>query len=224
MRGFTLIELVIVSGLLGIMAALAIPLVRTSLVAYDTTLGNLVVLDKLRYATERLAREIRGVQFANDGVNPAQACPGGSALVPTTCPTTSSPGGGSNKYCMSSNVSNLSNTLTATSNTLIFTRAYCAPDGTLATRDVTIGNNGSQVTLNYTANSDGYATPGAQVLTDELGATGNLVFSFFQQDGTTAATSNANVRYVQISLTLQHTVGGVTQNYTQRTRVDLRNQ
>ena len=62
-RGFTLIELVIVMVLIGIMAALLSPLALSSLRAYDENRDDLVVLDKLRYATERLARETREVNY-----------------------------------------------------------------------------------------------------------------------------------------------------------------
>lgn len=62
-EGFTLIELVIVTIILGIMAAALVPLVVSSLGAYYTTLGDIVVLDKQRYAIERLAREIREVSY-----------------------------------------------------------------------------------------------------------------------------------------------------------------
>lgn len=62
--GFTLIEMVIVIVVLGIMAAMLSPLVLSSLRAYDDTLDNVIVLDKLRYATERLAREIREVNYS----------------------------------------------------------------------------------------------------------------------------------------------------------------
>lgn len=65
-KGFTLIELVIVIIVLSIMAAVLAPTVRSSLLAYDAVLSDVVVLDKLRYATERLAREIREVNAVTD--------------------------------------------------------------------------------------------------------------------------------------------------------------
>jgi len=62
-RGVTLVELVIVIVVIGILALAMGPLALQSLRAYNNTLGDVVVLDKLRYATERLAREIRAVDF-----------------------------------------------------------------------------------------------------------------------------------------------------------------
>lgn len=80
MRGFSLIELVIVTVVLGILAAILTPIMFTSLNAYNAVQGDIVVLDKLRYATERLAREIRetnynnatGFAFASMGANSTQ--------------------------------------------------------------------------------------------------------------------------------------------------------
>lgn len=77
LRGFTLIELVIVIILLGIMAAALVPLAVSGLRAYSDVLGNVIVLDKLRYATERLAREIREVNYASSSfvvATPVSAC------------------------------------------------------------------------------------------------------------------------------------------------------
>jgi MSHA biogenesis protein MshO len=61
-RGFTLIEMVISIVVLAIIAAAATPLVVTSITAYDRVHEDLVSLDRVRYATERLAREIREVK------------------------------------------------------------------------------------------------------------------------------------------------------------------
>lgn len=203
--GFTLIELIIVTTLVSIMAAALAPIVLSTLHAYDSTLGDTLVLDKLRYSTERLAREIRGVQYASSTTSPATNC-GDS---PST----------TDHYCISA----------MSSNNFAFRRAYTDTTGGVTWRTVTIAttascSTGVCVTLAY---SDMNST-GVQVLTDELGATSNLALSYYQQDGTTTANiagntnctvSNTCVRYVEISLTLRHN----NNNYTQRTRVELRN-
>ena len=62
-RGFTFVELVIVTALLGILAAASYPMLVASMRAYDNTLGDIVVGDRLLYATERIAREIREVKY-----------------------------------------------------------------------------------------------------------------------------------------------------------------
>ncbi len=180
-RGFTLIEMVIVTVVVSILAAVLAPLAYTSLRAYDTTLGNVVVLDKLRYATERLAREIREVNYVSVA---------GFAFT------------------------------SRGANSMAFTRTYFDAAGTeSADTLVTIGNTGTAVTLQYSLP----VVVEAPVLTDELGGTagtpsGNLAFSYFQADGATAATSNTDVRSVEISLTLRHN----DNDYTQRTRVELK--
>lgn len=76
-RGVTLVELVIVIIVIGILAAVMAPLALSSLRAYDNAMSDGVVLDKLRYANERLVREIRevnydpvtGFAFASKGTN-----------------------------------------------------------------------------------------------------------------------------------------------------------
>jgi prepilin-type N-terminal cleavage/methylation domain-containing protein len=198
-RGFSLIELIVVTVILGIMAAILSPMLQSSLTAYDKTLGDVVVLDKLRYATERIAREIRGVQYASS-----------TTTTPTNCgestPTT-------DHYCI----------FVMDPTRLQFRRSYTDAAGIPTLRTVTIGSTSSTVTLAYSDINAG--TP--QVLTDELAAAGNLAFTYYRQDGTTTATLAQNstctitptcVGYIEVNLTLTHNGNP----YTQRTRIGLR--
>ena len=50
--------------LVGILAGATVPLLVTSFRAYETNQTNYVTLTKLRYATERMAREIRDMQYS----------------------------------------------------------------------------------------------------------------------------------------------------------------
>ncbi len=184
--GFTLVELIVVSIVLGIMAAVLAPLMLSSLRAYDYTLGDVVVLDKLRYATERLAREIREINY--DSSN------GFDFIHPSTGVEFSSGGMGSNS--------------------MKFKRTFYDTSGTSSVANVTVGNNGSNVTLAYST----IAIP-AQILTNELNGNAGLAFAYFTSDGVTTTTDPMLVRSVEISLTLLH--NGNT--YPQRTRVELKN-
>ncbi len=58
-RGFTLVEMVMVIIILSVLGALTAPMMLKGMEAYEGTHKSLRTLDKLRYATERLAREIR---------------------------------------------------------------------------------------------------------------------------------------------------------------------
>jgi prepilin-type N-terminal cleavage/methylation domain-containing protein len=62
-RGFTLIELVYVTVVMGLLGALLVPVVHNSLRSFDLTRKEVTVLDQIRYAMERMAREIREVRF-----------------------------------------------------------------------------------------------------------------------------------------------------------------
>ena len=79
--GFTLFELVIVAIVSAILAAVVTPLALSSLRAYDNTLSNLIVLDKLRYATERLAREIREVNYNSGSSSYAFSSMGNNSMA-----------------------------------------------------------------------------------------------------------------------------------------------
>src|SRR3954470_8049876 len=67
--GYTLIELVIVIMIVGILAAFVEPILTETLSSYYTSARNVEILAKMRYATERMAREIH--QIRNDITNTA---------------------------------------------------------------------------------------------------------------------------------------------------------
>lgn len=62
-RGFTLLELVYVIIVMGVLAVVLIPVVLNSLRAYEITRNRVTTLDEVRYASERVAREIREARF-----------------------------------------------------------------------------------------------------------------------------------------------------------------
>ena len=62
--GFTLLELVMVMLVLSIIAGLTAPIFSQGLAATRITKENLQTMEKLRYASERLAREIRQVNYS----------------------------------------------------------------------------------------------------------------------------------------------------------------
>jgi MSHA biogenesis protein MshO len=61
-NGFTLIEAVVTIVLIGVLAMAVIPVIDSGVRTYATTNNSLNALSKLRYATERMAREIREVR------------------------------------------------------------------------------------------------------------------------------------------------------------------
>lgn len=67
--GYTLIELVIVIMIVGILAAFVAPILTATVSSYQTSADNVEILAKMRYATERMAREIH--QMRKDVTNTA---------------------------------------------------------------------------------------------------------------------------------------------------------
>ncbi len=63
-RGFSLIEMIVSIVLLGILLAAAAPIFSTSLQSYVESRSRIDTLSKARFATERIARELREVRNA----------------------------------------------------------------------------------------------------------------------------------------------------------------
>jgi MSHA biogenesis protein MshO len=163
--GFTLIEMIISMVVLALLGAAAGYGLTGGALAFSGNADVLHTLGNLRYASERMAREVREIR--RDPVTPAS-------------------------YDIS--------TMTAT--TLAFTRS----DGTA----VTLTGAPPLLTLSY-------ASPaGTYTLTDEVSS---LSFAYYQADGSTAATGNTDVAFIEFDLVLTRNGN----NYPQRTRVALRN-
>jgi prepilin-type N-terminal cleavage/methylation domain-containing protein len=69
-RGYTLIETVIVIVIVAVLAAFIAPVLSNAVTSYDTTTRNVEVLTRMRYAMERMDREIRDMR--RDPVDSAQ--------------------------------------------------------------------------------------------------------------------------------------------------------
>lgn len=61
-RGFTMIEAVVTIVLIGVLAMAVIPVISSGIKTYVTTTTSINTLSKLRFATERMAREMREVR------------------------------------------------------------------------------------------------------------------------------------------------------------------
>jgi len=57
--GFTLVEAVVTLGVLGVLFALSLPVLTAGLAAFDADRDGLRALEDLRYAVERVGRELR---------------------------------------------------------------------------------------------------------------------------------------------------------------------
>jgi len=69
-RGYTLLELVIVIIIMSIVAVFVGPVLSNAVTSYDTTSRNVEVLTRMRYAMERMEREVRHVRrSAADSAN-----------------------------------------------------------------------------------------------------------------------------------------------------------
>jgi prepilin-type N-terminal cleavage/methylation domain-containing protein len=163
-RGWTLVELIMVMVIMGIVAVFVAPILLNAVKAYDRTQRTVNTYAKMRYAMERMAREIAAVRRS-----PADTTDFDIA--------------------------------TMVAGTLTFTKE----DGT----QVTLTLAGTNLNLTYVGTGTG-------VLADRVSALG---FSYFRNDGATAAANNTEVVFVQVSMT----IGDGTTSYTSRTRVALRN-
>jgi MSHA biogenesis protein MshO len=87
-EGFTLVEAVVALVVLGILAAAAVPLIQLGTQSYVTARDSLGTLGRLRYATERLARELREVAY-NTAAN--QYCSAAASQYCITLPSGATP-------------------------------------------------------------------------------------------------------------------------------------
>lgn len=80
-RGFTLLEMVLVIVLISVLALAVVPMISTGVSTYSTTTTSIHTLGKLRFATERMARELREVR--RNPVTPANfdITPGANSVV-----------------------------------------------------------------------------------------------------------------------------------------------
>lgn len=170
-RGFTLIETVVTLTVLAIIAGITAYGIGHAVRAQQKAQTVFETLDRLRLASERLARELRSVR--RDPATPA-------------------------------NYDFLSRSATSVS-----FRRLEADDVTVTT--VTVSSGGGNLDL-------GYDNPaGSWRLTDQVST---FTLAYYQADGVTPASSNADVAFVEFELVL---LDGNGNSYPQRTRVALRN-
>jgi type II secretory pathway pseudopilin PulG len=177
--GVTLLELTLVIALIGILGSAAVPAVVASFKAQAKTKDNGVMLDKMRYALERLAFEIREV---------------GVGTITTMTST----------RLIFSRVEYVPLTAnTYTQATRAVTIDLTPPQLVTAANGTSVNQCNGKLNLSYatlTMSPAGYVP----VLTDGVC---ELKFDYYDQANAVATTA-ATVRYVQISLTLAPTTGG----------------
>ena len=165
-HGFTLIEVIICMVILSLLGAAAGYGLTGGALAFGSSADSIHTLSRLRYANERMSREIREIRRD----------PG----TPTV-------------YDISA----------MTAGNLAFTKT----DGTT----VTLVSTPPLVTLAYSG------IAGSPVLTDQVSSFG---FTYYQADGSTPATGNGDVAFIEFELVLTRNGN----SYPQRNRVALRNQ
>lgn len=130
--GFTLIEMVLVITIIGILTAAVTPIAVSWVGAYNATLNTAVTLDKLRYASERMARELREVKSTSSGYQ--FSIMGASSLAftqGTTGRTVTIAKNGNNITLSYSDVVGVTPVLSDQVSSLAF--RYLQQDGTIAT-------------------------------------------------------------------------------------------
>jgi type II secretory pathway pseudopilin PulG len=163
--GFTMIGMIISLVILSVLGTTAGSALSGGVRAFSENADVLQTLGKLRYASERMAREVREIR--RDPAMPDQF------------------------------------EITAMSaSALSFTRG----GGTV----VTLTASPPLLTLSYTVPA------GTWTLTDEVSS---MNFQYFQKDGTSSATGNDDVAFIEFNLELTR----AGRRYPQRTRVALRN-
>jgi Tfp pilus assembly protein PilE len=195
--GVTLMELTLVIALVGILGSAAVPAVVASFKAQAKTQSNGIMLDKMRYALERLAFEIRELSV--------NSSTGNNITVMTSTRLA---------FSRVDYAPLTATTYTPTSRTV--TIDLTPPQFVTAANGTSVNQCNGKLTLSYgtPALSPGGYVP---VLTDSVC---DLSLNYYDQANAVATTAAA-VRYVQISLTMASTVAGAQAR--QSTRIALRN-
>ena len=171
-RGFTLIELIVVMVLMGILFVVGSSMVGDTMRTSYLTTENHSSGSQARYAMERMAREIRQLQYGDLGYS----------------------------------------FLTKTSTALAFTKEDLST--------VSIVSCGTNLTLRYSSAVTCVAcSDSAPCLTNQISA-GSFAFAYLDQLGA-ATTTNEEIRFVQITMTVTNAKTGKAENL--RTRIFLRN-